>query len=137
MNKYRHLGIKLTPQRIAVLEFLEGNTAHPSAEEIYLSMKTKFPTMSLATVYSTLSALAKKGNVLELTIDPDKKRYDPNIGPHNHFICLSCKTIIDVPGNQAVGFSHDAAHQFDIIKSHIEFFGYCPDCNKKRNKQHD
>ena len=46
MDNYRHLNIKLTPQRLAILNFLEGNLSHPSADEIYKAMKKRFPTMS-------------------------------------------------------------------------------------------
>ena len=47
--------------------------------------------MSLATAYATLGAVREKVNVLELKIDPDKKRYDPNTARHNHVICISYK----------------------------------------------
>jgi Fur family peroxide stress response transcriptional regulator len=63
MEKYRDIGFKLTPQRLAILDFLQGNKKHPSAEDIYRSVHKKFPTMSLATVYSTLSALKEKGSL--------------------------------------------------------------------------
>ena len=132
--KYRSLGMKLTPQRLAILKFLEGNTTHPSAEEIFRSVQNLFPTMSLATVYSTLSALKEKGSILELTLDPDKKRYDPNTSMHNHFICMSCKTIIDIPGDQAAILSKSTAQQYNILKSQVEYFGICPDC-KSKNEQ--
>ncbi len=52
MERYRETGLKLTPQRLAILEYLDGNTSHPSAEDIYISVKEKFPTMSFATVYN-------------------------------------------------------------------------------------
>jgi len=129
--KYRNLGLKLTPQRLAILEYLEGNTSHPSAEDIYRKVHNEFPTMSLATVYSTLSALKVKGNVLELTVDPDKKRYDPNTNMHNHLICIQCKTIIDIPGAGSVALPEDLGQDFAVFKSHVEFYGLCPSCKKK------
>ena len=79
MEKYRNLQIKLTPQRLAILNYLEGNKSHPSADEIYKAVLKKFPTMSFATVYNTLDALREKGYVIELTIDPAKKRFDESI----------------------------------------------------------
>src|SRR4030067_2276922 len=96
MERYKQLGIKLTPQRLAILDFLDGNKDHPSAEEIYREVSKRFPTMSFATVYNTLIALAKRGNILELTIDPHKKRFDPNTKLHHHLICTKCKRIEDV-----------------------------------------
>jgi len=130
MHKHRDMGLKLTPQRIAILDYLKGNRRHPSAEDIYRVVLNKFPTMSFATVYTTLAALKEKRKVFELTIDPDKKRYDPETVSHNHLICVVCKQIVDVtiggmpdlPGREEQGFK--------IIASHTEFYGLCPDCRK-------
>ena len=96
MEKYRHLNIKLTPQRLAILQYLEGNIEHPSADVIYKSVLKKFPTMSFATVYNTLEALKKIGNIQEIKIDSGKKRYDPDISNHHHLICTTCKKINDI-----------------------------------------
>src|SRR5574341_2349000 len=128
MNKYRHIGFKMTPQRIAILDFLEGNKQHPSSMYIDRAVIKKFPTLSLATVYTTLAALKKRGNVSELTLDPDKKRYDPAPENHHHMICLSCKRIIDVPGEYQPDLPESAKRDFTIIQSHIEVRGLCADC---------
>ncbi len=128
MEKYRHLNIKLTPQRIAILGFLEGNTSHPSAEDIYKSVSKEFPTMSFATVYNTLEALKNKDNILELKIDPAKKRYDPELKPHHHLICTDCKTIVDIFNDFNLDLSTDLMDGFDVTGNHIEFFGKCSNC---------
>ncbi len=134
MDKYRHLGIKLTPQRLAVLEYLEGNKDHPSAEEIYRGLHSRFPTMTLATVYNALSALKEKGGVLELTLDPDRKRYDPETKNHDHLICLSCRRIVDIPVIEKVDLPESAKQDFAVLERHTEFYGICPGCKKKKNK---
>ncbi len=128
MEKYRHLNIKLTPQRLAILGYLEGNKSHPSAEDIYKSVSKEFPTMSFATVYNTLEALKNKNNILELKIDPAKKRYDPEISPHHHLICKDCKTIVDIFNDFNLDLSPDLTDGFDITGNHIEFFGKCSNC---------
>ncbi|MBZ0156369.1 MAG: transcriptional repressor [Alphaproteobacteria bacterium] len=128
MEKFKEIGLKLTPQRIAILDYLEGNTEHPSAEEVYRAVSKKFPTMSFATVYNTLEALRKRGSVLELTIDPGKKRFDPNTHPHHHLICLRCRRIVDIHGNYDLSLSAEKKNDFDIMGNHIEFYGICPKC---------
>ena len=128
MEKYRNIGLKLTPQRIAILHYLEGNTQHPSAEDIYRTVRKKFPTMSFATVYTTLSALKEKGSVLELTFDGDKKRYDPRTEGHNHMICLSCKRIIDIPVAFSLDIPERVKQGFEVTHTHVEFHGLCPNC---------
>ena len=57
MKKYKDIGLKLTPQRLAILDYLDKNFDHPTAEDIYADIKDKFPTMSFATVYKTLESL--------------------------------------------------------------------------------
>lgn len=128
MNKYKDIGLKLTPQRLAVLDYLEGNTGHPSAEDIYRVLQKKFPTMSLATVYNTLDTLRLKGRILELSIDPQKKRFDPNTKPHNHLICVKCKKVADVERTFDLDLAGDEVSGFEIQGHHIEFYGMCSSC---------
>jgi Fur family peroxide stress response transcriptional regulator len=131
MKKYRDIGLKLTPQRLAILDYLEGNKEHPSAEDIYRAVSKRFPTMSFATVYNTLEALRKKGNVLELTIDAGKKRFDPNTTPHHHLICIKCKRIVDIMGNYELSIPDAERMSFEVIGNHIEFHGTCHVCRKQ------
>ena len=125
-------GLKRTPQRLAILEYLDGNSSHPSAEEIYRAVSKKYRSMSFATVYNTLHALAQSGGVRELTIDPDRKRYDPNTSRHHHCLCISCGKIIDVSEDLAIEDPKEASRDFTVIGSHVEFYGHCTACRKKR-----
>jgi Fur family peroxide stress response transcriptional regulator len=126
--------LKRTPQRLAILEYLEGNTTHPSADEIYRSVSKKYQSMSFATVYNTLNALTRKGVLRELTIDPERKRYDPDTSCHHHFICVICGKIFDVPEEIRVDLPKVIQENFIVEGHHIEFHGYCPTCRKKRKQ---
>lgn len=130
MDRYKGLGLKLTPQRLAILGCLEGNKSHPSADEIYAEVSKVFPTMSLATVYNTLEALRLKGEIRELTIDPDKKRFDPDTGLHHHLICTGCRKVVDIHVDYSLDVPGDESKDFEITGSHIEFYGLCPLCRK-------
>jgi Fur family peroxide stress response transcriptional regulator len=121
-------GLKLTPQRLAILDYLKENREHPSAETIFKAIRERFPTISFSTVYNTLSTLAKNGVLQELTIDPEKKRFDPNSGPHHHLICIRCKKIVDITVDYALKVPYSFKKGFDIVGSHIEFYGICPEC---------
>lgn len=131
IEKYKDSGFKMTPQRLAVLECLDGNKSHPSAEEIFRSIRGRFPTMSFATVYNTLEMLVRKGEVLELSIDPSKKRFDPDTAPHHHLICMKCKSVEDVFGDFGVRLPRRSEGDFEITGHHIEFYGVCPSCRGK------
>ena len=86
-ERYREKGFRLTPQRMAILDFLEGNTKHPTAHDIFREVKKTNPTVSFATVYNTVQSLGEIGELKELTIDPVRKHYDPDTRPHHHAIC--------------------------------------------------
>lgn len=120
----------MTPQRLAILAYLEGNIDHPSADDIYKAVLKKFPTMSFATVYNTLESLKNRGSVSELTIDPDKKRFDPNPDPHNHLICNKCRKILDIHIDYELRVPYEKKQGFEITGNHIKFYGICPKCRR-------
>jgi Fur family peroxide stress response transcriptional regulator len=128
-------GFKRTPQRLSILEHLDGNTSHPSADDIFRVVAKKNPSMSFATVYNTLNTLVEAGAVQELTIDPDRKRYDPDISAHHHLICLECKKVTDIPGDIPVDIPRGVARDYAILGSHIEFYGHCATCKKLKRKK--
>ncbi|MCK5237436.1 MAG: transcriptional repressor [Deltaproteobacteria bacterium] len=131
IEKYKEKGLKITPQRLAIFKFLEGNTTHPTADDIYKGVKIDNPTISFATVYNTIEALKGVGEVMELTIDPERKHYDPNTEPHHHVVCLKCNKFGDV----FVDYSKDlklpetVTSEFKISGNHVNFYGVCSDCD--------
>ncbi len=127
---YKSLGLKLTPQRLAIIEYLEGNKEHPSAEDIYNALKPKFPSMSFATVYNTLEILVKKGLIKELNVESTRKRFDPSTHPHHHFFCKRCKKVIDVD-NQINIPVPEQLKGFDIEDIQIIFYGLCSECKSE------
>ncbi|MEW5744993.1 MAG: Fur family transcriptional regulator [Nitrospirota bacterium] len=133
MNKTRERGLKLTPQRMAIFDYLRDNTDHPSAEDVYAAVSKRFPTMSFATVYNTLETLRKRGEVLELTIDADRKRFDPNTHPHHHLICIHCKRIVDIHSEFELSLSGKDRADFEVVGNHVEFYGVCGNCRKKKS----
>jgi Fur family peroxide stress response transcriptional regulator len=133
MEKYRDIGLKLTPQRLAILDCLDGNTNHPSAEDIYRVVRRKFPTMSFSTVYNTLEALRQRGEVLELTVDPERKRYDPDTSEHHHLICVRCRKIVDVRADYSIRIPAEVSEGFEVIGNNIEFHGICARCTKQKD----
>jgi len=131
-QSYRDLGMKLTPQRLAILNYLDGNTLHPSADDVFRSVRRRHPTMSFATVYNTLETLKQRGRLIELTGDPDKKRFDPNTTPHHHLICTGCRRIVDIMADIPVTSAAAGFAGFRVLGHHIEFTGLCPACQKKK-----
>lgn len=136
--RYRARGLKLTAPRLSILRFLEGNTSHPSAEEIYREIKKKHPTVSFATVYNTLGMLKDIGDVVELNIDLERRHYDPNTTSHHHVICMRCHKIEDIFEDYShIKIPKDIQKKIKIIGMNVNFYGICDKCrgkdiNKKR-----
>src|SRR4051812_1394235 len=89
LAELKRAGLKLTPQRIAIVHELEGDRSHPTAQELFERLRPAFPTMSFATVYNTLDALARCGLVGSLRLG-NAVRFDPNKAPHHHAVCDAC-----------------------------------------------
>jgi len=134
ISKYKDKGIRLTPQRIAILKFLEGNTDHPAAEDIYRKVRRRYPTISFATVYNTLQTLTEKGDLLEITIDPTRRHYDPNTTPHHHIVCTDCNEIMDVfvDYSDVLTLPSYVLREFKPVGNHVDFYGVCRKCQKKK-----
>ncbi len=123
--------LKITPQRLMIFKVLENNTSHPSAEEIYKKVKKVYPSVSFTTIYKTLETLRDLGEIKELTIDKDRKHYDPDMSVHHHFICSECREIYDIHEDFTANIKLDASlrKDFSVSGFQISFFGVCNKCN--------
>ncbi len=130
-GKLKKIGLKVTPQRLAILQWIKGGRTHPSAEEIYREISKKFPGISFATVYNTLAKLVEAGEIQELDIDPNKKRFDPCTSLHYHFYCKTCGKIYDVDYDVSLApnIQKVAGHHVEAIQ--LNFKGICKDCTTR------
>lgn len=123
-------GHRYTPQRAAVYEVLDGTRSHPTADEIFTSVRTRIPDISLATVYKALEAFVSCGIARKLTIGPGPARYDGRTDEHDHVRCLACGRVADVENGRlsdwfdGVGGGTD----FEVVGYRLELVGYCPRC---------
>ena len=132
-EKLKNKGVLLTIQRSAVLEFLQDNIEHPTAEEIYQSLRGVYPALSRATIYNTLDLLKKHGIIQEITIERNKAHYDYKTEPHHHFLCSHCVRIYDV-AMEKVLFERNAwldGHKIEEARLYIT--GTCSACLKEGN----
>jgi len=130
--KLKQIGLRVTPQRQAILRLLEGNRTHPSAEDIYHEVLKEYSQISFATVYNTLSKLAEAGEIQELDIDPNKKRFDPCLSHHLHFYCRVCGKVYDVENELTFpkAIHRLGGHKIEAIQVNLK--GVCDACAGKR-----
>lgn len=127
------LKIKWTPQRLAILKYLDGNKEHPSAEDIYEALSNDYPTMSVATVYNVLEFLKKTGKVKEIHIDQEKRRFDPDMSSHHHAICIKCKKVFDIHSLVKTPKLSSILPNFKIIEAQLKIYVLCPNCKDKED----
>ncbi len=118
-------GGKVTPQRLAIYQALEGDTTHPTAEAIYERIRETMPTVSLTTVYKTLNELVAIGELRRFDID-GVSHFDPRTDPHAEVVCLSCNVILDVV--YPVAPPAPPVPGFQIVGQTQTFYGYCEQC---------
>ncbi len=95
-ERLRAAGLKATGSRVAILDAVERNSHHPSAEDIYQELVERHPSLSLSTVYGTLSAFVRAGLVRKLSEVDGRLRVDGTKSHHDHAICRICGAIFDV-----------------------------------------
>jgi Fur family peroxide stress response transcriptional regulator len=134
ITKLKAHNFRITPQRLAVLKILATSKDHPSVERVYEQVKKTFPTTSLATIYKTITLLKEVSEILEIQFS-ESSRFDGNKPyPHPHVICLKCKKILD-PDLMGLGQLTQEAEQrtgFRIMDHRLDFFGICPECQKRK-----
>ena len=130
VEKLKSRGLKITPQRLAIIEVLEGNRSHPSAEDVYRELVRKYPTISYATIYKTLETLCEMGEIMEVNIEPHKKRYDPFPDPHHHYMCVKCGKILDISTDEVPmpRVSQEVKEKYGIVGMSLNFYGICSSC---------
>jgi len=90
-------GIQPTPQRIAVAEYVLNTVSHPTADEVWVKVRDRCPTLSRATVYNTLNLFAEKGLLKTQPLKEGVVVFDPHVKPHHHFIDEETGEVHDVP----------------------------------------
>ncbi len=134
--RFKAAGYKITPQRIAVFRFLDGNKSHPTAEDIFAALRREYPNISYTTVYNILKSMLRIGGIQELVIDRERIHYDPNTSLHHHALCIKCGKIIDViMPVKTLKLPGKISAQFIPTSFQIYFYGKCRDCEIKDAKE--
>ena len=123
-----------TKQRKLIIEAIKDRTDHPTAEELYSSLRAQGANVSLATVYRNLRALAKDGVIKEIHGEgPD--RFDPVVTPHYHFRCQVCGRVydVDLPYREELD-RVDLGPGFEVRGHELTWVGICPKCRQKEDQ---
>ncbi|MHB8772199.1 MAG: Fur family transcriptional regulator [Syntrophales bacterium] len=130
IEKLREKGLKVTSQRLAVIDILlEQRHVHPSAARVFAEATRRGDRLSLSTVYATLHEFSRHGLIRTLEFDQMENRYEMNPAEHINLICEGCGRIIDYPVSLGVGEETLLADMgFRVHRTRMEYYGCCREC---------
>ena len=123
--------MNFSKQRETILNYLINSKEHPTAEKIYLDLKSTLPNLSLATVYRNCNVLVDSGQVIRLTATDKVDRYDADISDHQHFVCTSCQQVSDLYfklSEDNINKNLSDGYKADSYQLYI--YGICNKCKK-------
>ncbi|MCK5000383.1 MAG: transcriptional repressor [Anaerohalosphaera sp.] len=132
-RRFRSAGLRVTPQRMAVYDVLSQSSEHPSAEMVWRQVRQDMPNVSLDTVNRTLNTFSEAGMAFIVEGSGDAKRFDGNLGDHQHFKCVKCKRIIDfhhLPFDN-IEVPEEIGAEFTVLRKTVYFEGICDVCGAK------
>ena len=121
-------GLRVTQPRLTLLEFFSGTEGHFTPEEISERLRASGHPLSIATLYQNLRTFSERGLIGEMTGPGGEARYDTNLDPHSHLVCLRCGRMVDIvlelpelgPAARAQGWS--------VTRARVDLQGVCPEC---------
>lgn len=140
-NLLRQNGLKVTTQRIAILEVLNNRPGkHLTAEEIYDYVKKKYPDIGIATVYRTIQVLSELSLIDKLNLDDGYVRYEINkkgkedsCHHHHHLICTECGNVYAFQDDllEALEKRIMDTMGFEVFDHEVKLYGRCKKCIAK------
>ena len=126
----RKRGIAVTPQRLAVIGALLASENHPSTTEICAAVRRRHPHVSLATVNRILEQFCEVGEARKVTLLHDVARYDGNVEPHHHVLCVRCRRVhdIEIPEVDKLLEGRTSLGQFALLRCSLEIEALCRRC---------
>jgi len=130
-------GLRMTRNRVAILEVLRASGAHLTADEIYAEVSRALPRISLATVYRNLDVLAKHGYIRTVAEGGGRRHFDAKVDDHYHIRCVECGRVDDIAVDSAEslpGTLH-ARTDYEVRGFVLSFVGVCPECQARRRAE--
>jgi len=127
----QNYNLKATPQRLEIVDILYKK-GHINIDDLYKTLKNKFPSLSLATVYKNINTMCDRLFLSEVKIPNEKSVYELKKEEHAHIVCTKCNSIMDITLqtsdilDQARKLSH-----YNIEQTTIVINGICPKCLSK------
>jgi len=138
VGRCREQGIAVTPQRLAVIEALLSSEEHPSSDQICAAVRRQHPHVSLATVHRILEQFCEVGEARKVTRLHDVARYDGNVEPHHHVLCVRCRRVhdVEIPDVDKLLEGATSLGPFSLLRCLVEIEALCKDCQRAEKGTH-
>ncbi len=129
----RQARVRLTPQRLEIFREVAASLDHPDAETVYRGIRVRMPTVSLDTVYRTLSLLRDLGLITALGPRRESVRFDANLQAHHHYVCMRCGRTWDIEGADlnTRKIPSGVRELGSVVTAQIEVQGVCTACSER------
>lgn len=129
----RAAGIKLTHQRLEIFKEISGRADHPDVEQVFRAVQVRVPTVSQDTVYRTLWMLQDLGLATTLGPRGDGVRFEANLHPHHHYVCVRCGLVRDFQSADlnALPVPDSVKQLGSVVDAHVEVHGICAKCARE------
>ena len=117
----RDAGLRVTPQRLELLAILMDSADRPNADELLARARALDDSVSLATVYRTLSALEEAGLIRKLTLESEPSRYEITpVAEHDHVVDIDTGEVIEIANDDIARLRRETLEQlgYEIVSQH-------------------
>ncbi len=131
----RRKGLRFTPERETIVREIFKIHDHFDVDELYLRLRNKGKKLSKASIYRTIPLLIDCGLIQEVYHEDGHMHYEHIYGhsPHGHIRCLACRRVEEFTDDRVNAIEQEVIKKFGykITGFKLEFFGFCPQCQKK------
>ena len=127
-------GLRITPQRMKILQAFLASTDHVSMEELFIQVRQMDSSIGQVTVYRTLKLLCDAGLASAVNFEEGMVRYEPlGMHHHDHLVCVKCGRKIEFVNEAIEKLQHAVCdeHDFTPTAHHMVLYGICSDCRTK------
>jgi Fur family ferric uptake transcriptional regulator len=128
-------GLKLTPQRMLIVDIIHDARGHLTAEEIIEYVQKKMPGINKSTVYRTLEILVKAGCVYKSEFGNDFVYHHAEEGHHHHLLCTRCGKTVNCDEDLFAPLQKSLMekYRFRADFRHMVMSGICGECRSRNN----
>lgn len=132
LDSCRRKGVKMTHQRLEIYRELASTGEHPDAIMVHRRIRKRLPLVSIDTVYRNLRLMESHGLIAIVGMSHERLRFDANMLPHHHFVCVRCSTIRDFTTSEGrhESWPSEARAFGKPISLRLEVRGLCTECQR-------